>query len=99
MAFVIEPVLGCDVTNIYPATVYGTTSTLQQPPHRIGDQHFASDGKVYVFAKANASITASTTVCTVSASTFLVTASAGSYTSPATNMVTGDYGWFSRAGV
>lgn len=99
MAFIIDPVLGTDITNIYPATTYGTTATLQQPPHRIGDQHFASDGKVYVFAKANGSITASTTACTVNATTFLATGSGGSYTSPATNMVTGDYGWFSRAAV
>lgn len=99
MAFSIEPVLGVDLTNTFPATVYGTTATLQQPPHRIGDQHFASDGKVYVFAKAGGSISASTTACTVNASTFTATGSGGSYTSPATAMVSGDYGWFARAAV
>lgn len=99
MAFSIENRLGVDLTNIYPATTYGTTATLQRPPHRIGDVSEASDGKLYVFSQANASITASTAVCTVSASTFLATASGGSYTSPATNMVTGDYGWFSKANV
>jgi hypothetical protein len=70
-----------------------------QPPHRIGTQVWGDDGKLYVYAKANATITASTAVCTVNATTFLATASGGSYTSPATAMVSGDYGWFSKASV
>jgi hypothetical protein len=70
-----------------------------QPPHRIGTQVWGDDGKLYVYAKANASISASTAVCTVNATTFLATASGGSYTSPATAMVSGDYGWFSKASV
>ena len=66
---------------------------------RIGSQVFGSNGKLYVYGQANASISASTAVCTVNASTFLVTASGGSYTSPATAMATGDRGWFSKASV
>jgi len=62
-------------------------------------QVWGSDGLRYVFGKANATISASTTACTVNATTFLVTASGGSYTSPATAMVSGDYGWFSAASV
>lgn len=66
---------------------------------RLGDQVWGSDGKRYVYAQANASITASDTDCTVNATTFLATASGGSYTSPATNMSSGDRGWFSAASV
>jgi hypothetical protein len=65
----------------------------------LGLQVFGSDGKLYVFAKANASIPASTAVCTVSPTTFLVTASGGSYTSPAVALVSGDFAWFSKASV
>jgi hypothetical protein len=65
----------------------------------LGLQVFGSDGKLYVFAKANASIPASTAVCTVNATTFLVTASGGSYTSPAVALVSGDFAWFSKASV
>jgi hypothetical protein len=66
---------------------------------RLGTQVFGSDGKRYVYAQANGAITASTAVCTVNASTFLATNSAGSYTSPATTMATGDRGWFSATSV
>ena len=97
MAYSQTPVAGPDVTNTILATAI--TSGAQTVPMAIGTLVNGNDGKLYVFAKANASITASTAVCTVNASTFLATASGGSYTSPATNMVTGDYGWFSKASV
>ena len=70
------------------------------PPFKIGTVTFGDDGLEYVFAKANATIGASTTVCAVNASTFLVAATGGSYTSPATptgGLVAGDYAWFSKA--
>jgi hypothetical protein len=66
---------------------------------RLGAQIFGSNGRLYVYGQANASITASTTACTVNATTFLVTASGGSYTSPATALATGDRAWFSKASV
>ena len=65
----------------------------------IGSQVFGSDGKLYVYAQANAAITASTAVCSVSPTTFLATATAGAYTSPATAMASGDRAWFSKASV
>ena len=95
--FTISDVPGVDLVGIIPTA--DITSGAQRPAARLGTQVWASDGKLYVYAQANASITASTTVCTVSASTFLATASGGSYTSPATNMVSGDYGWFSKSSV
>lgn len=101
MAYSITSQIGVDVTNILPATLYATGGSQQgyTAPYLLGQEVWASDGKRYVFAKANASITASTAVCTVNASTFLATATGGSYTSPATNMVTGDFGWFAAASV
>jgi hypothetical protein len=97
MAFGISPVIGTDLVNTILAT--DIASGARTVPFNLGEQVWASDGKRYVFAKANASISASTAVCTVNASTFLATASGGSYTSPATAMVTGDYGWFAAASV
>lgn len=97
MAYSVTPLIGLDLNN----TVKGTdiSSGLANIPGLLGTEVFGSDGKLYVLAKANASISASTAVCTVNASTFLATASGGSYTSPATAMVSGDYGWFAKASV
>lgn len=95
--FALLPVAGVDLVSIIPTA--DLTSLAQRPAARLGTEVFGSDGKLYVYCQANASISASTAVCTVSASTFLATASGGSYTSPATNMVTGDMGWFSKASV
>lgn len=67
--------------------------------HRLGAEVWGTDGKRYVFAQANASIPASTAVCTVSPTTFLVTATGGAYTSPPFAMATGDQGWFGAASV
>ena len=76
MAFAQTPVAGIDVTNTIPATAI--TSGAQTVPFAIGTTCVGNDGKTYVFAKANASISASTAICTVNASTFLATASGGS---------------------
>ena len=93
----VTPVAGVDLVGIIPTA--DLTSGAQRPAAKLGTQVWGSDGKRYVYGQANASITASTAVCTVNASTFLVTASGGSYTSPATNMVSGDQGWFAAASV
>jgi len=96
MAYSVTPLAGIDLVN----TVTAVQITAGYPINQLlGVQVFGSDGLRYVFGKANASITASTTACTVNTSSFLVTASGGSYTSPAYDMVTGDYGWFSKASV
>ena len=95
--FTVSDLTGADLVTIIPTA--DLTSLAQRPAARLGTQAWGSDGKLYVYGQANASITASTAVCTVSASTFLVTASGGAYTSPATAMVSGDQGWFSKASV
>jgi hypothetical protein len=86
------------------ADLSGVTTAAQLAAGQTGDaalgtQVFGSDGKLHVYGQANATIAASTAVCTVNASTFLVTATGGSYTSPAVAMATGDRGWFEKASV
>jgi hypothetical protein len=94
MAYSVLPIAG--VTLTAPQTVTSGNLPSFGP---LGAETFASDGKRYVYAKANATITASTTTCTIDPATFLVTATGGSYTSPAVAMATGDYGWFGAASV
>lgn len=89
MAFSTVPLVGIDFTAVFPS---GTTA-----PFTIGITTTGNDGKTYVFAQANASISASTAVCTVNASTFLATATGGAYLSPATALSSGDKAWFSKA--
>ncbi len=96
MAYVVSHVSGIDLNDTLTVAEIAAGQLPQGP---LGMQVWASDGKRYVYAKANATITASTTVCTVNASTFLATATGGSYTSPATAMASGDYGWFGAASV
>lgn len=89
--------LGVDLNNTILAT--DLASGAARPAATLGTVVQGSNGRTYVYAQANASISASTAVCTVNATTFLATASGGAYTSPATAMVTGDQGWFSKANV
>ena len=65
----------------------------------VGSQVFGSDGKRYVLAQAGAAIVASTATCSINASTFVATGSAGSYLSPAVALASGDYAWFAAASV
>jgi hypothetical protein len=94
MAYSTLPIAGCDLVN--PQTV---TSPDQPSFGPLGAETFASDGKRYVYAQAGAAITASTTTCSVNASTFIATPSAGTYAGPLVAMASGDYGWFSKASV
>jgi len=94
--FSVTPNVGADFNTITLAADLDAGTGTQA---RLGEQRFGSDGRLYVYAQANASIPASTAVCTVNATTFLVTASGGSYLSPAVAMATGDRGWLSKASV
>ena len=99
MAYTITPLSGIDFNDtqtVAELALNGTTAPTFGP---LGAEVFGSDGKIYVLAQANASIPASTAVCTVNATTFLVTASGGSYSSPAVALVSGDTAWFSKASV
>jgi hypothetical protein len=90
-------VLGVDLNTTTLAADVGSSGAEDAP--QLGTQVFASNGKIYVYAQANAIISASDADCAVNATTFLVANSGGAYLSPPVAMAVGDRGWFSRAGV
>jgi hypothetical protein len=94
--FSITPSVGADLNTI---TLAADIAAGKVTDARLGSQVFGSNGRLFVYAQANAAITASTAVCTVNATTFLATATGGSYLSPAVAMAAGDRGWFSKASV
>jgi hypothetical protein len=96
--YTVTPLLGIGLNSITLAADVGPSSGAEDAP-QLGAQVMGTNGKRYVYAQANATIAASDTDCTVNATTFLATASGGAYTSPATEMVSGDRGWFSAASV
>lgn len=98
MAYSIEPLSGI---NLVGTTTTNTNSAGTEIPTfgPLGTQVFGSDGKRYVFAKAGGAITASTATCSINASTFVATGSAGTYTSPAVTLASGDYAWFAATSV
>lgn len=93
--FTTTPKVGVDLNTIY--RVADIANGISRP--KLGDQVWTTDGKRSVFAQANASIPASTAVCTVDPATFMATATGGAYLSPAIAMVSGDQGWFDAASV
>lgn len=94
--FTTTPKVGVDLNTIFTAADIAAYNPSRP---KLGDQVWTTDGKRSVFAQANASIPASTAVCTVNATTFLATASGGAYLSPAVAMASGDQGWFDAASV
>ena len=98
MAFSVTPLVGIDLTNT--VTAASIAAGQQVANQLLGVQVFGSDGKRYVFAKVGAGgLSASATSVTVNATTFVATATGGSYIAPATATVIGDYGWFGVASV
>lgn len=96
MPYSVNPVAGVKLDEVYAAASGFTAANV---PHKIGQQVWAEDGKLYVFAKANGAIPASTAVCTVAPATFLATSAGGAYASPAVALVVNDYAWFGKASV
>ena len=98
MAYSLLPIAGIDLVSLANTNLNsaGVAIPTEGP---LGLETFGSDGFRYVFAKAGEAITASTATCSINASTFGATASAGTYLAPATTMASGDYGWFSKASV
>lgn len=98
MTYSTLPIAGVDLSNVQVANL--NSAGLPVPTFGpLGTQTFGSDGKRYVFAKSGAAITASTATCSINASTFVVTASGGSYTSPAVAVASGEYAWFAATSV
>jgi hypothetical protein len=97
MAYSTLPIAGVDLVNL-AATQSNSAGTAIATFGPLGAETFGSDGFRYVFAQAGAAIGVSTATCTINASTFQATPSAGTYLSGA-SMASGDYGWFSKASV
>ena len=93
MAFTVLPIAGVDLVSLQ-ATNSGVPTF-----GPLGAETFGSDGKRYVFAQAGEAIAASTATCSINTTTLVATGSAGTYAGPTTAMVSGDYGWFSKASV
>ena len=101
MPYSVLPIAGVDLNTTTPISfsyTNGTTAVSIPDFAPLGTQTFGNDGFRYVFAQAGAAIGASTATCSVNASTFVATASGGTYLSGA-SMASGDYGWFSKASV
>lgn len=98
MAYSVTPLSGIDLTSIV-TTNLNSAGTAVPTIGPLGLEVFGSDGKLYVLAKATATITASTAVCSIDPATFAATATGGAYTSPAVALASGDYAWFSKASV
>jgi hypothetical protein len=98
MSYNITPTSGIDLDSIVQtnANSAGVAIPTNGPA---GSQVFGSDGKRYVLAQAGAAIVASTATCSINASTFVATGSAGSYLSPAVALASGDYAWFAATSV
>jgi hypothetical protein len=99
MAFTTLPIAGVDLVDIQTVAEQATNGGTSPNFGPLGVQTFANDGLRYVWAKAGEAITASTATCSVNTTTFVATASAGTYKAPVTTMASGDYGWFSKASV
>lgn len=100
MPYQVSGTLGADLNTVITAADRALSGgNGKAAANKLGTQTWGDDGKLYVYAQANAAIPASTAVCTVSPTTFLVTATGGAYTSPAVAMVSGDQGWFGKASV
>ena len=98
MPYSVSPVIGATLTST-SATNPNSAGVAIPTDGPLGLQVFGSDGRLYVLAQANASIGASDADCSVNSTTFLATASGGSYLSPAIALVSGDVAWFSKASV
>ena len=98
MAFTITPLSGIDLNDTQTVAEQGLNGGIVTFGP-LGAEVFTSAGKRAVWAVAGSAITASTTTCAINASTFVATGAAGTYTSPAVAMASGDYGWFSAASV
>ena len=99
MAFTTLPIAGVDLVDIQTVAEQALNGGTAPNFGPLGVQTFANDGLRYVWAKAGEAITASTATCSINTTTFVATASAGTYKAPSTTMASGDYGWFSKASV
>jgi hypothetical protein len=96
--FTVTPLMGVDLNSKTLAADVGPSSGAEDAP-ALGTLVQASNGRAFVYAQADGTINASDTDCAVNATTFIASASGGSYTSPAVALAVGDRAWFSKASV
>ena len=99
MAYTVLPIAGVDLVDTQTVAEQALNGGTVPTFGPLGAETFGSDGLRYVWAKAGEAITASTATCSINTTTFVATASAGTYKAPTTTMASGDYGWFSKASV
>ena len=102
MAYSILPIAGVNLVGTTPISftyVNGSTTVSIPAFGPLGTEVFGSDGLRYVFAQAGATITASTATVAINTTTFAAAATGGTYLSPAVDLASGDYAWFSKASV
>lgn len=92
MAFTDTPKLGVDLGGVVSPNDYPRIG------HRVLSMINASDGRVYVFAKAGANITKDTATVSINATTGVASATAGTYKAPGVDVPEDSYAWFSKAG-
>lgn len=96
--YAVNPILGVDLNSKTLAADVGPSSGAEDAPG-LGTQVWGTDGRRYVYAQADGTISASDTDCAVNTTTFIASASGGSYKSPAVALAVGDRAWFSVASV
>lgn len=96
--FTVTPVQGIDLNSKTLAADVGPASGAEDAP-QLGTQVWGSDGRRYVYAQADGTISASDTDCAVNTTTFIASATGGSYRSPAVALAVGDRAFFSIASV
>ena len=99
MAYSVTPISGVDLSSATQTQLASDGATLIPAMGPLGNEVFGSDGKRYVFAKAGNDFTASQTLCSIRASTFVATSTGGAYIAPPVALLTGQYGWFGVASV
>lgn len=98
MVYSVTPTLGIDLGAVYTAVDIAANDV--DVPHKLGQQCWGDDGRLYVFViTGSGGIAAGQTDVTVNATTFIATDGSGSYKGPAGAVLEGDYFWASKASV
>lgn len=98
MVYSVTPTLGIDLDAVYTAVDIAAGNV--EVPHKIGQQAWGDNGRLYVFViTGSGGIAAAQTDVTVNATTFAATDGSGSYSGPTGAVVEGDYFWASKASV
>ena len=97
----VTPIAGVDVEAVWEANFASGGSTVNtQPPFESGTTVWADDGHQYIYAAAGitGAIPASS-VCLYNEANGRMAVGAGDWTSPATDMASGDGAWFRRTDI